>query len=134
MAHKLPKKLITSVTKSNGIIHIMTFWNERFKALAEEFPNAKVNKYQTDILAANFVQHPYWSDVIVASYFFGDIFSDLGPAVAGSIGIAAFANIIPEKEFPFMFEPVHGLVPDTAGKRIANPIGIPGPFRWCWAF
>ena len=134
MAQKPPKKHITSVTTSNEIIHIMTFWNERYKALAEEFPNAKVNKYQTDILAANFAQHPDWSDVIVASYFFGDIFSDLGPAVAGNIGIAALANINPEKEFPFMFEPVHGSVPDTAGKGIANPIGIPGPLRWCCAF
>jgi tartrate dehydrogenase/decarboxylase/D-malate dehydrogenase len=134
VAHKLLKKHITSVTKSNEIIHIMAFWNERFKALAEEFLNTKVNKYQTDILAANFVQHPYWSDVIVSSYFFADIFSGLGPAVAGSIGIVAFANINSEKEFPFMFEPFHGLVPDTAGKRSANPIGIHGPFRWCCAF
>ena len=79
-------------------------------------------QYHIDILTAHFVQHPDWFDVVVASNLFGDILSDLGPAVAGSIGIAPGGNINPEKEYPSMFEPVHGSAPDIAGKGIANPV------------
>jgi tartrate dehydrogenase/decarboxylase / D-malate dehydrogenase len=79
-------------------------------------------QFHIDILTAHFVQHPDWFDVVVASNLFGDILSDLGPAVAGSIGIAPGGNINPEKEHPSMFEPVHGSAPDIAGKGIANPI------------
>jgi tartrate dehydrogenase/decarboxylase/D-malate dehydrogenase len=117
------KKHLTSATKSNGIIHTMPFWDECFQSMAPEFPDVKTDQYHIDILTAHFVRHPDWFDVVVGSNLFGDILSDLGPAVVGSIGIAASANLNPEKEFPSMFEPVHGSAPDIAGKGIANPIG-----------
>jgi tartrate dehydrogenase/decarboxylase / D-malate dehydrogenase len=116
-------KHLTSATKSNGIIHTMPFWDECFRALAAEYPNVRADQYHIDILTAHFVRHPDWFDVVVGSNLFGDILSDLGPAVVGSIGIAPSANLNPEKEFPSMFEPVHGSAPDIAGKAIANPIG-----------
>ena len=123
MANSRPKKHLTSATKSNGIIHTMPFWDERFRALAEDYPDVRTDQYHVDILTANFVLHPDWFDVVVASNLFGDILSDLGPAVAGTIGIAPSANINPEGMYPSMFEPVHGSAPDIAGKGIANPIG-----------
>ena len=114
---------VTSATKSNGIIHSMPFWDERFAAIASEFPNVRADQYHVDILCAHFMRHPDWFDVVVASNLFGDILSDLGPAIAGSIGIAPSANLNPERAHPSMFEPVHGSAPDIAGKGIANPIG-----------
>src|SRR6266849_1182183 len=114
---------LTSATKSNGIIHTMPFWDECFHSLAAEYPDVRTDQYHIDILTAHFVRHPDWFDVVVGSNLFGDILSDLGPAVVGSIGIAPSANLNPEKEFPSMFEPVHGSAPDIAGKGIANPIG-----------
>lgn len=122
LAQSRPKKHLTSATKSNGIIHTMPFWDERFAALAREFPDVRTDKYHIDVLTANFVQHPDWFDVVVGSNLFGDILSDLGPAIAGGIGIAPSANLNPEKEYPSMFEPVHGSAPDIAGRGIANPI------------
>ena len=123
LARSRKRKKLTSATKSNGIIHTMPYWDERFKALALDYPEVETDQYHIDILTAHFVQHPDWFDVVVGSNLFGDILSDLGPAVAGSIGIAPSANLNPEKEFPSMFEPVHGSAPDIAGKGIANPIG-----------
>ena len=123
LAQSRPRKHLTSATKSNGIIHTMPYWDERFKALAQEYPDVATDQYHIDILTAHFVQHPDWFDVVVGSNLFGDILSDLGPAIAGSIGIAASANLNPAKEFPSMFEPVHGSAPDIAGRGIANPIG-----------
>ena len=117
------KSHVTSATKSNGIIHTMPFWDERFAAIAKEFPDVRTDQYHIDILTAHFVRHPDWFDVVVGSNLFGDILSDLGPAVVGSIGIAPSANLNPEREYPSMFEPVHGSAPDIAGKGIANPIG-----------
>ncbi|HYB42424.1 MAG TPA: tartrate dehydrogenase [Candidatus Methylomirabilis sp.] len=117
-----PKRHVTSATKSNGIIHSMPYWDERFAAIAKEYPAVKTDQFHIDILTAHFVQHPDWFDVVVASNLFGDILSDLGPAIAGSIGIAPGGNINPEKEYPSMFEPVHGSAPDIAGKGIANPV------------
>jgi len=114
---------LTSATKSNGIIHTMPFWDECFHSLAAEYPDVRTDQYHIDILTAHFVRHPDWFDVVVGSNLFGDILSDLGPAVVGSIGIAPSANLNPEKEFPSMFEPVHGSAPDIAGQGIANPIG-----------
>ena len=116
-------KHVTSATKSNGIKHTMPYWDERFAAVAAEFPEIRTDQYHIDILTAHFVLHPDWFDVVVGSNLFGDILSDLGPAVAGTIGIAPSANINPEREFPSMFEPVHGSAPDIAGRGIANPIG-----------
>ena len=123
LARSRPKKHVTAATKSNGIMHTMPFWDERFAAIAKKYPDVTSDKYHIDILCAHFVLHPDWFHVVVASNLFGDILSDLGPAVAGSIGIAPSANLNPEREFPSMFEPVHGSAPDIAGKGIANPIG-----------
>ncbi len=122
LARSRPKKHLTSATKSNGIIHTMPYWDERFAANAKDFPDVRTDQFHIDILTAHFVLHPDWFDVVVGSNLFGDILSDLGPAVAGSIGLAPSGNINPEGEFPSMFEPVHGSAPDIAGKGLANPI------------
>ena len=116
-------KHVKSATKSNGIKHTMPYWDERFAAVASEYPGVRTDQFHIDILAAHFVLHPDWFDVVVGSNLFGDILSDLGPAVAGTIGIAPSANINPERDFPSMFEPVHGSAPDIAGRGVANPIG-----------
>jgi tartrate dehydrogenase/decarboxylase / D-malate dehydrogenase len=118
-----PDKHVTSATKSNGIIHSMPYWDERFAAMAAEYPGIKTNQFHIDILTAHLVRNPDWFDVIVGSNLFGDILSDLGPATTGTIAIAPGGNINPEREFPSMFEPVHGSAPDIAGQGIANPIG-----------
>jgi tartrate dehydrogenase/decarboxylase/D-malate dehydrogenase len=123
LAGSRPKKHLTSATKSNGIIHTMPFWDERFAAISQEYPEVHTDQYHIDILTAHFVRHPDWFDVVVGSNLFGDILSDLGPAVAGSIGIAPSANLNPERLYPSMFEPVHGSAPDIAGQGISNPIG-----------
>jgi tartrate dehydrogenase/decarboxylase/D-malate dehydrogenase len=123
LARSRAKKHLTSATKSNGIIHTMPFWDERLRAIAAEFPDVRTDQFHVDILTAHFVQHPDWFDVVVGSNLFGDILSDLGPAIAGSIGLAPSANLNPERDAPSMFEPVHGSAPDIAGKGIANPIG-----------
>ena len=101
----------------------MPYWDERVEAMAASYPNVSWNKFHIDILAAHFVQHPDWFDVVVASNLFGDILSDLGPACTGTIGVAPSGNINPEGKFPSLFEPVHGSAPDIAGKGIANPVG-----------
>ena len=116
-------KHLTSATKSNGISITMPFWDERVAAVAQDYPDVKVDQYHIDILCAQFVQHPDWFDVVVGSNLFGDILSDLGPACTGTIGIAPSANLNPERKFPSLFEPVHGSAPDIAGKGIANPLG-----------
>ena len=122
LARQRKSKHLTSATKSNGIRYTMPFWDERFQAIGEEFKDIRTDQYHIDILTAHFVTHPDWFDVVVGSNLLGDILSDLGPAIAGSIGIAPSANLNPEREYPSMFEPVHGSAPDIAGKGIANPI------------
>ena len=123
LARTRPKKHLTSATKSNGITYTMPYWDERFALMGSLYPDIRTDQFHIDILCAHFVQHPDWFDVVVGSNLFGDILSDLGPAVAGSIGFAPSANINPERRFPSMFEPVHGSAPDIAGKFICNPIG-----------
>jgi tartrate dehydrogenase/decarboxylase / D-malate dehydrogenase len=123
LAMTRPKRHLTSATKSNGITFTMPYWDERFALMGRSYPQIRTDQFHIDILCAHFVQHPDWFDVVVGSNLFGDILSDLGPAVAGSIGIAPSANINPERRFPSMFEPVHGSAPDIAGKFICNPIG-----------
>jgi tartrate dehydrogenase/decarboxylase/D-malate dehydrogenase len=113
---------VTSATKSNGIVYAMPFWDERFAAISRKYPDVKADQYHIDILTAHFVAHPDWFDVVVGSNLFGDILSDLGAAVVGSMGLAPSANLNPEREYPSLFEPVHGSAPDIAGKGIANPI------------
>jgi len=122
LARSRPKKHLTSATKSNGISITMPYWDERVRAMAAHYPDVKWDQYHIDILTAHFVQHPDWFDVVVASNLFGDILSDLGPACTGTIGIAPSGNINPEREYPSVFEPVHGSAPDIYGKQIANPI------------
>jgi tartrate dehydrogenase/decarboxylase/D-malate dehydrogenase len=123
LAERRDLRRVTSATKSNGISVTMPFWDERFAAAAKRHPGIQANQYHIDILTAHFVAHPEWFDVVVGSNLFGDILSDLGPAICGSIGIAPSANLNPERTAPSMFEPVHGSAPDIAGKGIANPIG-----------
>jgi tartrate dehydrogenase/decarboxylase/D-malate dehydrogenase len=114
---------LTSATKSNGIAIAMPYWDERVAAMAGDYPAVAVDKFHIDALVAQVVLHPERFDVIVASNLFGDILSDLGPACAGTIGIAPSANINPEGAHPSLFEPVHGSAPDIAGRGIANPVG-----------
>jgi tartrate dehydrogenase/decarboxylase/D-malate dehydrogenase len=117
------RREVASATKSNGISISMPYWDERFAAVAKEFPEVATRQFHVDILAAHLVRNPQWFDVIVASNLFGDILSDLGPATTGTIAIAPGGNINPTRAFPSMFEPVHGSAPDIAGKGVANPIG-----------
>ncbi|MEK9912200.1 MAG: isocitrate/isopropylmalate family dehydrogenase, partial [Candidatus Puniceispirillum sp.] len=123
LAQSRPRKKLTSATKSNGISITMPYWDERVEDMAKSYPNINCDKFHIDILTANFVLHPDWFDVVVASNLFGDILSDLGPACTGTIGVAPSGNINPERAFPSLFEPVHGSAPDIAGKGIANPVG-----------
>jgi tartrate dehydrogenase/decarboxylase/D-malate dehydrogenase len=116
------KKHVTSATKSNGIVFSMPFWDERFAAISKQYPDVKADQFHIDILSAHLVAHPDWFDVVVGSNLFGDILSDLGAAVVGSMGLAPAANLNPEREYPSLFEPVHGSAPDIAGKGIANPV------------
>jgi tartrate dehydrogenase/decarboxylase/D-malate dehydrogenase len=123
LARKRSRKKLTSATKSNGISLTMPFWDQRAALMAQQYPDIHTDHYHIDILAAHFVQRPERFDVVVASNLFGDILSDLGSACAGTIGIAPSANLNPERDFPSMFEPVHGSAPDIFGRNIANPIG-----------
>ncbi|MFD1848882.1 tartrate dehydrogenase [Oceanobacillus bengalensis] len=117
------KKHVTSATKSNGIVHSMPFWDEVFKEVAKDYPAISTDSQHIDALAAFFVTHPERFDVIVASNLFGDVLTDIGAAIMGSVGIAPAANINVNGKYPSMFEPVHGSAPDIIGKGIANPIG-----------
>jgi tartrate dehydrogenase/decarboxylase/D-malate dehydrogenase len=122
-ACKYGKSKITSATKSNAIIHSMKFWDEHTKHIVEKAsPTLSLESIYIDALVAYFVERPQDFEVVVASNLFGDILSDLGSAIVGGLGLSPSANLNPEKEFPSMFEPVHGSAPNIAGKGIANPI------------
>jgi tartrate dehydrogenase/decarboxylase/D-malate dehydrogenase len=123
LAASRPRRKLTSATKSNGISITMPYWDERVEAMARGYPQVAVDRFHIDILTAHLVQRPQQFDVVVASNLFGDILSDLGPACTGTIGIAPSANLNPSREWPSLFEPVHGSAPDIAGQGIANPIG-----------
>jgi tartrate dehydrogenase/decarboxylase/D-malate dehydrogenase len=123
LAARRPRKLLASATKSNAMQHTMVLWDEAVEAVSKDYPSVSWRKYHVDALAARMVTDPGSLDVIVASNLFGDILTDLGAAVSGSLGVAPGANINPEREHPSMFEPIHGSAPDIAGKGIANPIG-----------
>jgi tartrate dehydrogenase/decarboxylase / D-malate dehydrogenase len=118
-----PRKMLASATKSNALQHSMVLWDEVADQIAAEFPDVTMRKYHVDALAARMVTHPHTLDVMVASNLFGDILTDLGAAVSGSLGVAPGANLNPERHHPSMFEPIHGSAPDIAGQGIANPIG-----------
>jgi tartrate dehydrogenase/decarboxylase / D-malate dehydrogenase len=123
IASKRPRKLLASATKSNALQYSMVLWDEVLDDVAKDYPAVAWRKYHVDALAARMVTSPDSLDVIVASNLFGDILTDLGAAVSGSLGIAPSGNINPERRFPSMFEPIHGSAPDIMGKGIANPIG-----------
>lgn len=121
LAESRPQKSLTVATKSNAINYAMPFWDELVKEASEKY-NVETNVYHIDALAAYFINRPESIDVVVGSNLFGDILSDLGAAIVGGLGLAPSANINPEREFPSMFEAIHGSAPDIAGKGIANPI------------
>jgi tartrate dehydrogenase/decarboxylase/D-malate dehydrogenase len=122
-AMRRPRRKLTSATKSNGISITMPYWDERVAEMSKAYPDVAVDRFHIDILTAHFVQRPQQFDVVVASNLFGDILSDLGPACTGTIGIAPSASLNPSRQWPSLFEPVHGSAPDIAGKGVANPIG-----------
>jgi tartrate dehydrogenase/decarboxylase / D-malate dehydrogenase len=123
LASRRPRKLLASATKSNAMQHTMVLWDEAVEAVAADHPSVSWRKYHVDALAARMVTDPASLDVIVASNLFGDILTDLGAAISGSLGVAPGANINPERTHPSMFEPIHGSAPDIKGKGIANPVG-----------
>ena len=122
LASGRPRKELVSATKSNALQYSMVFWDEVFQALQEEYPDIACRQYHVDALAARFVSAPESLDVVVASNLFGDILTDLGGALQGSLGIPPSGNIDPTRRYPSLFEPVHGSAPDIAGQGIANPI------------
>ena len=124
MAKARARKHLTVATKSNGIAISMPWWDGRADAIAAGYPEVTVDKQHIDILSARFVLQPTRFDVVVASNLFGDILSDLGPATTGTIGLAPSANLNPDRNFPSLFEPVHGSAPDIYGQNIANPIAM----------
>ncbi len=123
IASSRPRKMIASATKSNALTHSMVMWDEIAEIVRKDYPGVEYRKYHVDALAARMITHPQSLDVMVTSNLFGDILTDIGSAISGSLGIAPGANINPERTYPSMFEPIHGSAPDIAGKRIANPIG-----------
>jgi len=124
LAQSRPRKHVTLATKSNGIAISMPWWDKQADAVAQHYPDVLLDKQHIDILAARFVLHPNHFDIVAATNLFGDILSDLGPATTGTIGLAPSANLNPERQFPSLFEPVHGSAPDIYGKNCANPIAM----------
>ena len=116
------RKKMTSITKSNALVHGMVLWDDAFAAVRQEYPDVQSNFLLVDAAAMDFVRKPESFDVVVASNLFGDILTDLSAIITGSMGLAASANINPERKYPSLFEPVHGSAPDIAGKGVANPL------------
>jgi tartrate dehydrogenase/decarboxylase / D-malate dehydrogenase len=123
VAASRPRRLLASATKSNALQHSMVLWDDVVERLAADYPMVTMRRYHVDALAARMITHPQTIDVIVASNLFGDILTDLGAAVSGSLGLAPGANLNPERTYPSMFEPIHGSAPDIAGRGVANPVG-----------
>jgi tartrate dehydrogenase/decarboxylase/D-malate dehydrogenase len=123
IARRRPRKLLASATKSNALQHSMVLWDEVVAEVAADYPDVTLQKYHVDALAARMITHPQTLDVMVTSNLFGDILTDIGSAISGSLGVGPSGNINPERTFPSMFEPIHGSAPDIAGRGIANPIG-----------
>jgi len=123
LAASRPRRLLASATKSNALTHSMVLWDEVAEAVRTDYPSVEYRKYHVDALAARMITHPQTLDVLVTSNLFGDILTDIGSAISGSLGIAPGANINPARTHPSMFEPIHGSAPDIARKGIANPIG-----------
>lgn len=126
VAQKRPKKHLTSVTKSNACTYSMVFWDEVFKEVGKDYPDVRTDQYLVDAMAASLILHPEKFDVVVASNMFGDILTDIGSAIMGSMGLGASANINATFKYPSMFEPIHGSAPDIMGMGIANPLAAIG--------
>ncbi len=123
VARSRPRKLLASCTKSNALRYTAVLWDDVVADVARDYPDVRVERYLVDALAARMVARPDTLDVVVASNLFADILTDLGAAIAGSLGMAPSANLDPTRRHPSLFEPVHGSAPDIAGKGIANPVG-----------
>ncbi len=123
LAAQRPRQRLSSVTKSNASRYAYVLWDEVVEAVARDYPSVQVERVHVDAMAARFVTRPDTLEAVVASNLFADILTDLGGAIQGSLGLAASANLNPERSAPSLFEPVHGSAPDIAGKGIANPIG-----------
>ena len=124
-AYELAKsegKTLTSISKANALNYSMVFWDKIFAEVGEEYPEVKTYSYLVDAASMFMVKDPKRFEVVVTSNLFGDILTDLGAALAGGMGLAAGANLNPEREFPSMFEPIHGSAPDIAGEFISNPL------------
>ena len=119
---KREKKSVTSISKGNALGYSMVFWDQIFEEISREYPEIETHKLLVDAAAMFFVKNPKRFQVVVTSNLFGDILTDLGAAIAGGMGLAAGANLNPEKKYPSMFEPIHGSAPDIAGKGLANPL------------
>ncbi len=117
------RKIVHHITKSNTLINSLTFWDRVINEVARQYTDVEHFQMYIDNCSANFVLRPEIFDVVLTTNLFGDILSDLGGALMGSLGLGGSGNINPEKEFPSMFEPIHGSAPDIAGKKIANPLG-----------
>jgi len=122
MAASRPRKLLASATKSNALQHSMMLWDEVVEQVSKEFPDVTYRKYHVDALAARMITHPQTLDTILCSNLFGDILTDIGSAISGSLGVAPSGNINPDRTSPSMFEPIHGSAPDIAAQGIANPV------------
>jgi tartrate dehydrogenase/decarboxylase/D-malate dehydrogenase len=123
-AQSRPRRFLSSVTKSNAQEHIFTMWDEIFDQIGRDYPEVQTERVLVDAMAARFVLHPESLDVVVASNLFADILTDLGGAICGSLGVVPSGNMNPERDYPSMFEPIHGSAPDIYQKGIANPIGM----------
>lgn len=118
---KAEKKTLTSISKGNALNYSMVFWDQIFEEVGKEYPEVKTYSYLVDAASMFMVKDPKRFEIVVTSNLFGDILTDLGAAIAGGMGLAAGANLNPERKFPSMFEPIHGSAPDIAGKNISNP-------------
>ena len=121
-ARQYGRKKVTSATKSNSMQYNMVFWDDVFRQVAAEYPDIAHEQQLIDSLSARFVSRPESLDVVVASNLFGDILTDLGAAISGSLGLAPSANLNPERRYPSLFQAIHGSAPDITGRGIANPI------------
>ncbi len=119
---KAEKKTLTSISKGNALNYSMVFWDQIFNEVSKDYPEVKTYSYLVDAASMFMIKDPGRFEIVVTSNLFGDILTDLGAAIAGGMGLAAGANLNPEREFPSMFEPIHGSAPDIAGKGIANPL------------
>ena len=116
------KRTLTSISKGNALRYSMVFWDEIFAEIGKEYPDVETHSLLVDAASMFFVKDPKRFGVVVTSNLFGDILTDLGAAIAGGMGLAAGANLNPERRYPSMFEPIHGSAPDIAGQGIANPL------------